>query len=118
MEMMTMTIEWTIDVRLVAAVLFGLVCFGLYYNRFVECLEDQGKDRGFMSFLVTLGCSVTILAFALMTSAWGAAALVTLCFAASGTPMIIGSVSRYAQARKREEVAIRTDAQQVLRDDG
>lgn len=113
----TVTIEWVIDVRLVGAVLFGLLCFGLYYDRFVAALEGRGQDRGFMSFLVAIGCAVTILAFSLMTGAWGAAMLVASCFVASGLPMMVGSVYRYARARALEEEEERVEARGALNDE-
>ena len=38
----------------VVGVVLGL--FGVRYNRWVAGLESEGHDRGFMGFIVALGC--------------------------------------------------------------
>ena len=82
-------------------ILLVLAGFGYVYNRWVESLERQGHDRGYMSLIVALGCAVTLAAAALIIGLepvlW-----TFICFAASGTPMIIGSISRYCRARARQ----------------
>jgi len=82
-------------------ILLALAIFGVVYNRWVDSLERQGHDRGYMSFIVALGCAVTLA---------GAGFIVGLepvlwafvCFAASGIPMIAGSVGRYCRARAQQ----------------
>jgi len=82
-------------------ILASLVAFGCIYNWWVERLEHQGHDRGYMGLIVALGCTVTLA---------GAVAIVGLepvrwvfgCFVASGTPMVVGSISRYCRARTQQ----------------
>ena len=82
-------------------ILLGLAVFGVAYNRWVESLEKNGHDRGYMGFIVALGCGVTLAGAAFIVGL--EPALWTLiCFAASGIPMIAGSVDRYCQARKQQ----------------
>ena len=82
-------------------ILLALSVFGYIYNRWVESLEKWGHDRGYMGFIVALGCAVTLAGTALIVglepTLWALA-----CFAASGTPMIIGSISRYCRARTQQ----------------
>lgn len=79
-------------------ILLGLAIFGVLYNRWVESLEKQGHDRGYMGFIVALGCGVTLAGAAfivgLETTLW-----TLVCFVASGTPMIAGSICRYCRGR-------------------
>ena len=82
-------------------ILLALAVFGVIYNRWVEKLEREGSDRGYMGFIVALGCAVTLAGAALIVGLepvfW-----TLVCFAASGTPMILGSISRHCRARKQK----------------
>lgn len=84
-----------------AAVSAGLLLFGIGYNWLVTTLEKSGHDQGYTSILVVGGVIVTIAA---STPLIGLDAVVslTLLFVASGTPMIVGSLLRYA--REREQI--------------
>ena len=83
-------------------ILLALAVFGYIYNRWVDSLERQGHDRGYMSFIVALGCGVTLAGAALIIGLepvlWA-----FVCFAASGIPMIAGSVGRYCRARTQQK---------------
>jgi len=105
------------DWRVVGAVLFGLACFGWGYDRWVAGLEARGEARGYMAFIVALGCLVTLGGFVLIAGVIEPGIVALLCFMASGLPMIVGSVARYAQARAREEIRARAEAEATL-DDG
>ena len=83
-------------------ILLALAAFGYIYNRWVDSLERQGHDRGYMSFIVALGCAVT-LAGAGFIVGLEATLWALVCFAASGIPMIAGSVGRYCRARAQQK---------------
>ena len=85
------------DCALVFTILLG---FGIGYNGLVASLERQGHDRGYMGFIVALGCGVTLIGAGFLVG-WEAVAWTTGCFAASGIPMMMGSVARHVRARAR-----------------
>ena len=96
-------------------ILLALAIFGVIYNRWVDSLEKQGHDRGYMGFIVAAGCAVTLA---------GAAFIIGLepvfwafvCFAASGIPMIAGSVGRYCRARAQQKrECLEHDTNQIRR---
>jgi len=82
-------------------ILLALAVFGIVYNRWVERLERRGHDRGYMGLIVALGCTVTLVGAVIIVGLdpirW-----VFACFVASGTPMVVGSISRYCRARARQ----------------
>ena len=89
-----------------AAVLFA---FGLVYNSAVAWLQADGVTEGYMAFVVAGGVAAVVLGAAIVYGVDVAIGL-TVLFLAAGTPMIFGSVQRYArqlkeaQARMRDEV--------------
>jgi hypothetical protein len=97
-------------------VLVSLALFGIGYNALVSRLETNGMGRGFTALLVVGGVLVTLI---------GAAALIGIertlwvlaCFAASGTPMVIGAWERFARQRQADERAARQLAKEMLSDD-
>ena len=104
----------TIDIRVLGSVLFGLAAFGYGYNRWVALVTAAGQDQGYLSFIVALGVAVTVFGFALAVWSWQVGLLLLICFIASGTPMILGSVGRYVQSRAREEAQAWMVAEQDL----
>ena len=96
------------------AVLFA---FGLWYNRWVEDQQEDGFDRGYMGLIVSLGCFVT-LAFGLLWPTLNPYVFIIAlgAFAASGIPMIRGSVQRFnkVRARKRMDEEIKALKHEVL----
>ena len=82
-------------------VLVALFGFGIGYNRLVGKLEHQGHDRGYMGFIVALGCAVTLAGTGFIVGL-GPVLWALVCFAASGIPMIVGSISRYCRARTQQ----------------
>jgi predicted MFS family arabinose efflux permease len=83
-----------------ALVFMLLALFGVGYNALVSYLEKKHYQEGMLSLLVALGVAVTLLGFAILDS--NASALIALfCFAASGSPMMAGSLMRYLKARKK-----------------
>ena len=94
------TFEIRLDFGLILAVILGLVIFGLLFNQLVGWLEKRGYAEGFMGLIVSTGVISTLLWVALISVPAALIALVGFC--ASGIPMILGSLIRYA--RKREHV--------------
>jgi thiol:disulfide interchange protein len=88
------TPDWKITM---AAILFGLLMFGLAFNGLVSWLGS--RKEGYVSLLVVAGVLITLGGAALLD--WQAAAWVLICFAASGTPMIIGDIWRAQSARDK-----------------
>ena len=101
----------------VLAVMGILALFGLGYNAFVAWIEKNGHDRGFTALLVVGGTVVTLIG-SLALIGWESTLLVVLCFVASGTPMIIGSLIRYAKTCLEQEKALREAAMEAVNGDG
>jgi hypothetical protein len=90
--------------------LIGLFAFGIGFNHIVNRMKESGGHHGYTAYLVIAGYLVTILTWRLDLNnpihdadplLW-----ITACFAASGTPMAIGSSIRYGRNQKRENDAI------------
>lgn len=97
------------------AVLEALFIGGVAYNAFVAWLEREGRDRGFTALLVVIGVLITLVGYACIIGIKHAL-LAFFCFAASGTPMIIGSVWRYSQHRRQAESTAESAAIEALDD--
>lgn len=82
-------------------VLFGAVLFGVFYNGFIDWTQTNGYSEGYVSFLVAGGVVVTLILSAFIVGI-EAVIVVGIVFAASGLPMIVGSVRRYVINRRRE----------------
>lgn len=81
-------------------VLAMLVVFGLLYNQVVDYVQAQLPERhGVTAWLVVVGVLVTLGGFLILTDL-RTFLLALLCFICAGTPMIIGSMGRYLQARR------------------
>lgn len=99
-----MVFEIRLDLGIILAVFFALVLFGIGYNALVAWLERKGYTEGYLSIIVALGVFVTLCGVAVLSVQ---AALISLgAFAATGTPMIIGSIARYLKARDEAKRAI------------
>ena len=90
---------------LVIAVYLGLFVFGLGYNLAVSEFERKKFLEGFVSLAVVLGVLVTLGGVAVIS--WRAALLALGAFAASGAPMVAGSIWRYVQARGEAQRDVR-----------
>lgn len=103
-------------------VLILLAAFGYAYNRIIASLESQGHDRGYMGFIVALGCLATIVGWRLAIhnpiSDIEPGIWLLACFAASGTPMIIGSVDRHIKARDAEQQALLKQHSRIINGGG
>lgn len=105
-----MTCEIRLDYGVITAVLLGLLLFGIGYNALVAWMERKGYTEGYLSLIVALGVFVTLCGVAILSIQ--AALLTLLAFVATGTPMIIGSITRYLKARENMIKAIIAEAKQ------
>ena len=94
-------------------VMLSLGLFGIIYNAFTDWIERHGHDRGITSLLVVVGVIVT-LAGALTLIGLDSVIILAFCFVASGTPMIVGSLARYARRQARIEALLRKNALNYL----
>jgi hypothetical protein len=92
----------------ILAVFLGLLLFGIGYNAFVAWAERKGYTEGYLSLVVAFGVAVTLAGVAVLNIE--AALIALLCFVASGTPMIAGSIWRYLQKREAEKHAMIAEA--------
>ncbi len=101
----------TNDVHIVIT-LAALFVGGVIYNHGVALLGD--RQRGFTSLIVAFGVLFTLAGIAIID--WQCAQITLAGFAASGTPMIIGSIARYIAKRHAEESALAKFVQEALDD--
>jgi hypothetical protein len=111
--------DWAIFGPLLAWLLtegLALAAFGAWFNRLVKTVQTQYRVEGIESLLVAAGTAVTLLLAYPLTvfivaasgqAAWVTALLVLLgllyCFAASGAPMMYGSISRYLALKRQKD---------------
>jgi Kef-type K+ transport system membrane component KefB len=89
------------EFSLILAVYLVLVLFGIGYNHTVAWWERQKYIEGFTSLAVVLGVLMTLGGVAVVD--WQSALLALGAFAATGTPMIVGSILRYVRARREAQ---------------
>ena len=104
-----MTFVIKLDLSTVIAVFCALILFGIFYNRFEDWADRRGYTEGYLSLVVALGVLVTLIATAVLS--WQSAVLTLICFVASGTPMIIGSIIRYLKLREAAIERIKNERQ-------
>ncbi len=90
-----------------------LLLFGIAYNAVIGWMERTRRIEGFVSLTVALGVGVTLAGITIplfilsmilpemALPAWGWGVITLGAFAASGTPMMVGSVGRYWKERSR-----------------
>lgn len=91
----------------------ALVVFGILYDQLVSWLERKGWSRGGTSLLVVCGTLVTLAAASVVIGIDDVLLMLGL-FAASGTPMIVGSLVRYILARAENERKLEELARKLL----
>ena len=94
-----------VDSWQIFGIIVTLVVVGTVYNRAVAYLEVKGYMEGYTSLAVAFGVLVTLAFVALLD--WKVALMTLACFAASGTPMIVGSISRYVKRREMGQERMR-----------
>lgn len=90
-----------LDFSRILAIYSALIVFGALYNLVISRLEKRGYLEGFTWFAVAVGTGVTVLAIAMIS--WQCAVIALGAFVFSGSPMIIGAVSRYVVRRERSQ---------------
>lgn len=85
------------DPSQVFLVLVGLACFGVLFNEIVVNNAEKYLpiDHGITAFEVVFGVLVTLIGICYIAG-FHILPIALLCFAASGIPMIIGSLRRMA----------------------
>jgi len=111
LELAFITLDLTAKPWIIAVSLFS---FGVAFNQMVTWLEFQDWEEGATALLVVFGVGYTIFAISVLIGnfdvlLWG--------FAASGTPMVMGSWIRYARQRAQERKGARDCALENLHDD-
>ena len=105
--------SFAVDWRVLSAVLFGLLMFGVAFNYWVGLLGE--KKEGYTALLVVIGVGMTLIGVAIVS--WQSALLVLLAFAASGTPMIAGDIYRAVKAREEAKARIAAEIVRKAGDD-
>jgi hypothetical protein len=101
-----------LDWRNVGMIAMALVLFGIFYNTAIETLGQ--KLEGYTGLAVVFGVLVT-LTVAVIVVPFVYILVLLVLFAASGTPMAVGSIWRYVRARQesldtRRQTAVREAA--------
>lgn len=82
-----------------------LLAFGILYNLVIAWLDTHGYLEGYTSLAVVAGVLVTLAGLAIILPL---AALIALgAFAASGIPVIIGSIWRHVRNREQDQTDVR-----------
>lgn len=89
-------VELTIVLSFVACFVFGLT-----FNVFTALSERRGWIEGLISLYVAIGVAMTVLLMG-MVIGWENVLILAIAFMCSGTPMIVGSVSRHIVAIQQE----------------
>jgi hypothetical protein len=89
-----------------------LVLVGLALNRVVDTASARGLDHYAWGFVV-LGTGATVGLSALYIG-WQAAAIVLGCFAASGTPMVVGALIRHERRLAAERAEAEAEKARIL----
>lgn len=89
-----------LDFSLMVPVFLGLLIFGLAYNALIAWAERRKYIEGYMALAVVTGVFLTLVGVAIIDPR--AALISAAAFAFSGAPMIIGSIARHAEARRKE----------------
>ena len=103
-----------VDTERLMVALAMLFVFGIGYNALVAWVYRQAPDHGYTAFLVAGGVIATLAGFAFLASL-EMTMLILACFAASGLPVIIGSVLRQLQQRARVARALEEQALEAIR---
>ena len=76
------------------AVLIGLLLFGIAYAALVRYVRNRRPDHGFTAFWV-IGGNLAIVAGYALIAGLEAAAILFLCMAAAGLPMVVEYLSAW-----------------------
>jgi hypothetical protein len=96
------------QISLIVIVYLVLLLLGILYNVLVAFAEKSGILEGYTALAVVIGVLFTLIGVAVIN--WKAALLTLGGFVFSGSPMIVGEITRYAEARKKEKENVRQAA--------
>jgi hypothetical protein len=111
--------EMAVNFPQIGLVMAVLILMSIGY----DWLVDQAMGRKmemYVAYSVVGGCAYTLIGagFAMGWSSalygWQAALITLACFTASGLPMVIGSMRRYAEAQKKDNEQATQVAKEVL----
>lgn len=94
--------EQTEETGKVIAIFGALFGFGVIYNAVVSWLGRHGYSEGYTAILVAVGVGVTLIGILPLIGVANTLKVLA-AFAASGTPMALGDMQRYARSRKTME---------------
>ena len=106
-----------IDLNRLAAVAAGLLAIGIGYNWLVMQINRRLYDHPLTGFLVVGGTLITLGGFAVVVG-WGPALVALACFAASGLPMVAGSVQRWVVRAADDTADIEREIRDLLGKEG
>ena len=98
-----------------SAVILTLVIFGLTYNHLTTYLLNHGYAQGYMGLIVAFGVAATLIG-AYFIVGRQATEWTFYAFIASGTPMLIGSICRYARQRHDHCQLVQRQTMELLND--
>lgn len=86
----------------------ALFVFGLAYAALINWLRHKGYSEGYTAILVVGGVTITLSLSTILHQPEPLATLFLqfICFAASGLPMTINDIHRYAAARSADQRSI------------
>lgn len=93
-----------------------LIAFGLIFDRLVGRIEADDPDHGYTAIWVVVGVGVTVALISPIIG-WMNALIVIAGFIASGVPMILGSIRRHLESRRRDRQAQAADLQRATHAD-
>lgn len=99
--------EIRVELGEILAVFGALALFGAVYNRLIAWTEERGYIEGYTALAVVGGVLITLAGIAILSIP--AAVLALGAFAASGTPMVIGSIGRHVRMRAEAIRALREE---------
>lgn len=105
-----------VEMGTVIGILAGLFGFGIGYDQLMRLVEDYRPEHGYTAIFVAFGVLVTLGGLALIAGL-EAALWALACFAASGLPMIAGSMVRNMLRQAVDEAGVRRVAREALDDD-
>lgn len=99
--------QFSADIWLILGLFMALTFVtSILFDRGISWLKRHGYDEGYVSLEVVAGVGYTLIFAGLFLwlagYGWRPVAVTVAFFIASGLPMIIGDIARYALARKAE----------------
>ena len=93
------------NTALIGAIALAGICFGVAYNYLINWMHRRGYNEGYVWLQVVIGVAVTLL-LAIPLIGLQDVLLLLFLFACTGSPMSIGDIIRYLQARQSFQIHI------------